>query len=358
VASDGGVFTFGDARFYGSTGDVRLNKPIVGMASTPSGNGYWLVASDGGIFTFGNAAFHGSTGNVNLVAPIVGMATDQQTGGYWLAAADGGLFTFDAPFLGSAGAQAIRAPIIAMLSTEHGFPFPPGTTGYDVWAGDCPPPAGHGLPGGSKGFAVVQIAGNTDGYMNPCYSTEARWAGSNMAAYVYMTGLPGLRNPQAMSGPAGTCSATNAGCQSWNYGYYWARRWVAISRSVGVYPNLWLLDVEVDPSWRTLPTVANADVISGAVVGLRSAGAIPGIYSTPSQWTTIVGNLRFPGIALWIPGAGNVATSAGNIPSALQICSGAAALYEPFAGGVTVLVQTGWFTSPYPGAYLTDYSCR
>jgi hypothetical protein len=30
------------------------------MAATPTGNGYWLVASDGGIFSFGDAHFHGS----------------------------------------------------------------------------------------------------------------------------------------------------------------------------------------------------------------------------------------------------------------------------------------------------------
>ncbi len=62
VASDGGIFTFGDAGFHGSTGGVHLNQPIVGMAATPGGRGYWLVASDGGIFTFGDAAFYGSTG--------------------------------------------------------------------------------------------------------------------------------------------------------------------------------------------------------------------------------------------------------------------------------------------------------
>ena len=43
-------------RFYGSTGAIHLNQPIVGMAATPDGGGYWLVASDGGIFTFGDAA--------------------------------------------------------------------------------------------------------------------------------------------------------------------------------------------------------------------------------------------------------------------------------------------------------------
>jgi hypothetical protein len=33
VASDGGIFSFGDAGFFGSTGSLHLNKPIVGMAS-------------------------------------------------------------------------------------------------------------------------------------------------------------------------------------------------------------------------------------------------------------------------------------------------------------------------------------
>ena len=55
VASDGGVFSFGDAQFHGSTGGIALNKPIVGMAATPDGGGYWLVASDGGVFSFGDA---------------------------------------------------------------------------------------------------------------------------------------------------------------------------------------------------------------------------------------------------------------------------------------------------------------
>jgi ribosomal protein L24E len=60
VASDGGIFAFGDAGFYGSTGAMHLNQPIVGMTATPDGRGYWLVASDGGIFAFGDAAFYGS----------------------------------------------------------------------------------------------------------------------------------------------------------------------------------------------------------------------------------------------------------------------------------------------------------
>jgi hypothetical protein len=73
VARDGGIFSFGDAGFFGSTGAIKLNQPIVGMAHSPSGNGYWLVAQDGGIFSFGDAGFFGSTGNIKLNKPINGM---------------------------------------------------------------------------------------------------------------------------------------------------------------------------------------------------------------------------------------------------------------------------------------------
>ncbi|MEO7441980.1 MAG: hypothetical protein ABIW46_00435, partial [Acidimicrobiales bacterium] len=35
VASDGGVFAFGDASFAGSTGAIRLNQPMVATAAAP-----------------------------------------------------------------------------------------------------------------------------------------------------------------------------------------------------------------------------------------------------------------------------------------------------------------------------------
>jgi hypothetical protein len=71
------------------------------MAVSGGGSGYWLVASDGGIFAFGTAPFWGSTGALRLVAPVVGMAADNATGGYWLVGSDGGVFAYNAPFLGA-----------------------------------------------------------------------------------------------------------------------------------------------------------------------------------------------------------------------------------------------------------------
>jgi hypothetical protein len=74
AAADGGVFSFGDATFHGSTGNLRLASPVVGMATTPSGSGYWMVAADGGVFSYGDALFRGSTGATRLAQPIVGIS--------------------------------------------------------------------------------------------------------------------------------------------------------------------------------------------------------------------------------------------------------------------------------------------
>jgi hypothetical protein len=73
---------------------MHLNRPIVGMAATRSGGGYWLVASDGGIFSFGDAQFYGSTGAFALDQPIVGITTSIAGSHYLLAAADGRTFGF------------------------------------------------------------------------------------------------------------------------------------------------------------------------------------------------------------------------------------------------------------------------
>jgi hypothetical protein len=121
VASDGGIFSFGDAKFHGSMGGVHLNKPMVGMTPTPTDKGYWTVASDGGIFAFGDATFFGSTGNLTLNKPVVGMASTPDGGGYWLVASDGGIFAYgNAKFFGSTGGIKLNKPVVGMDTTSDG----------------------------------------------------------------------------------------------------------------------------------------------------------------------------------------------------------------------------------------------
>jgi len=140
AALDGGVFAFGDAHFYGSMGAVRLNQPIVGMASTADGKGYWLVASVGGVFAFGDAPFLGSMGGTPLVSPVTGMAPTHHGLGYWLVAGDGGIFTFgDATFHGSTGGTVLNDPVVSMAATpDDGGYYMVATDGGIFAFGDAP----------------------------------------------------------------------------------------------------------------------------------------------------------------------------------------------------------------------------
>jgi Fibronectin type III domain len=122
VAQNGAVYPFGSARSYGSLAGHHLNRPIVGGTATSSGHGYWLVASDGGIFAFGDAHFFGSTGNIRLAQPIVGMTPTASGRGYWFVAADGGLFAFgDAHFFGSSAGRGARIVGMATSRTGRGY---------------------------------------------------------------------------------------------------------------------------------------------------------------------------------------------------------------------------------------------
>ena len=163
VAADGGVFGFGDAHFYGSLGSVHLAAPIVGIVSTPSGHGYWLVGADGGVFGFGDAGFHGSLGDVHLAAPIVGITSTPSGEGYTLVGRDGGVFTFgDAGFHGSLGDVHLAAPIVGVASTPSGSGYwLVGRDGGVFTFGDA---GFHGSLGGIHlAAAVVQIVTTPDG---------------------------------------------------------------------------------------------------------------------------------------------------------------------------------------------------
>jgi hypothetical protein len=216
VASDGGVFAYGDAPFEGSAvgtpgyrfvgiasnpdgpgyvltddaGDVTahgdaqsfgsvstsLNAPIVGIAETPDGRGYWLAATDGGVFAFGDAPYLGSMGATTLNSPVVGLATTPDGKGYWLVAADGGVFAFgDARFYGSEGATPLNVPVVGIapsasgngywLAAGDGGVFTFGDATFEGSAGAAPPPhpvsAIDATPDGGGYWLITSVVGQT-----------------------------------------------------------------------------------------------------------------------------------------------------------------------------------------------------
>jgi len=124
VAADGGIFSFGSRAFHGSTGDIRLNRPIVGGATSPAGfDGYWALASDGGVFAF-NAPFLGSLGGKALSAPAVAMEASPSGLGYWIVLADGTVRAFgDAKPFGDLAGRSINKPVRAMAATPTGLGY-------------------------------------------------------------------------------------------------------------------------------------------------------------------------------------------------------------------------------------------
>jgi hypothetical protein len=122
VYSDGGVFAFGDAHFYGSMAGRTLAQNIVGITASADGKGYWLVAADGGVFAFGDARFGGSAAGLRLGGPIVGMARNPVGPGYWLTGTDGGVYAFGgANFFGSVPQFIghLNAPVVAIVARPH-----------------------------------------------------------------------------------------------------------------------------------------------------------------------------------------------------------------------------------------------
>jgi hypothetical protein len=98
-------------------GGIPLNAPIVGIAATPDHGRYWLAATDGGIYAFGDAAFYGSVPRGS--------------------AARGGVFLFgDAMFPGSIGGIHLNKPVVGMAWNTMGAinSWPAPTAAHLHWA--------------------------------------------------------------------------------------------------------------------------------------------------------------------------------------------------------------------------------
>ena len=133
-ASDGGVFSFGDTQFYGSIPGLglhpagsglpnSLNAPVVGMVPSHDQGGYLMVASDGGVFAFGDAHFAGSCPGIGgCLGAAVAVMPDATGKGYWLITQSANVYTFgDAPYLGGPGSQS--SPITSAVPTPSGHGY-------------------------------------------------------------------------------------------------------------------------------------------------------------------------------------------------------------------------------------------
>ena len=242
VASDGGIFSFGDAKFFGSTGAIHLNQPIVGMASTPSGNGYWMVASDGGIFSFGDAKFFGSTGGASLNAPIVGIAAARGNG-YWLVGADGATFAYgDANNVGNAPSVSARVVGGTALPATRGLRLFEADGNALVLSGQAPTQAGVPVApsGGSTSYSyMVTNPDGSPGRFDPCttvhYVTNLSEAPAGAAQLVTAalskasaaTGLSFVNDGSTTEIP----QTDRAAYQPQRYGPRWAPVWIGWSRT-------------------------------------------------------------------------------------------------------------------------------
>ncbi len=221
VGSDGGIFTFGNAQFYGSTGNIHLQRPVVSITPTANDGGYWLVASDGGIFSFGDAGFYGSIPGLGLApagsglpnslnAPIVGMVPSADGNGYFMVGADGGVFTFgDAKFEGSCPAigRCAGGAAVAVMPDATGNGYWVVTAGGDVQPfGDAPSP---GEPG-PQGQQVVAAVRSYDGHgYYLLYSNGVVYSAGDAVNYGNAAGEVGGYNP------ATTIFATSDGGGYW-----------------------------------------------------------------------------------------------------------------------------------------------
>ena len=90
-------------------------RPVVGIAATSNGTGYWEVAKDGGIFNYGTAGFLGSR------------AASPSTPRWWASRPTRdrrllggrqrrGIFDYGAPFLGSRGGQPLDASMVEVAA--------------------------------------------------------------------------------------------------------------------------------------------------------------------------------------------------------------------------------------------------
>ncbi|GIU87713.1 MAG: hypothetical protein KatS3mg009_2228 [Acidimicrobiia bacterium] len=144
VLRDGRTFAFGAAPAVGEPGP--LDSPVVAAEPAPDGRGLLLVTAAGGAYALGSARFHGSIAGATLQAPVVDVALTPSGDGYWMLGGDGGVFTFPGPGLPPGGVPTLTVtPVVTGrdIPWDVGF-LPGGVMVFTERAGRI-----HALVGGS-----------------------------------------------------------------------------------------------------------------------------------------------------------------------------------------------------------------
>jgi hypothetical protein len=149
--AEGRVYHFGDALWRGTIRDVPHSGFAWAITPTVSGKGYWIATTSGGVFSFGDATFHGSLGATPPSSPVIGMARTPSGNGYWLAANNGGLWAFgDAVDRGGVDSLSTERQVVGFAATSSG--------GQGYWLATGPKaPSYFGLAVGSQGKRVAQL---------------------------------------------------------------------------------------------------------------------------------------------------------------------------------------------------------
>jgi hypothetical protein len=151
------MFTFGDAKYYGSLGSQHLTSPVVGIAVTPDGKGYWMVTAAGAVYHFGSAKYYGQPLALHPRS-IVQIAPTPTGKGYFVLSSDSHLYTYgDAKYHG--------APIGRSAS---GIAVTPDGRGYWIGARNGAVATYGNAPyyGQFLGASAVAIAGS-DPFLDP-----------------------------------------------------------------------------------------------------------------------------------------------------------------------------------------------
>jgi hypothetical protein len=228
----------------------------------------------------------------------------------------------------------------ALAATD---PYLSTSVGYDLSYPDCSKVIGPTASSGKAyAFAVMGVNDGKPFTANGCLAGEYHAAVANgLSPSLYMnTAAPigSTAKTYENLGPK-TCAKADKVCLAYNYGYQMATAAHASAASQAATSSTWWLDVETANSW-TRDLSENTATLQGAIDALTALGiANVGVYSTPSEWTTITGNAQL-GVPVWVAGALSLDT-------ANQFCTAS------FTGGAVWLVQS--FNASR--GYDEDYAC-